>query len=101
MGKIAILPKELDAGSLSRHLLVERSMPANYMADYSILGILVDRLDEAIRLLGQHRFDIIVKNQCGEIAVNGPGQVRELFRILQSGGLDFGVADLADGIYQG
>lgn len=76
-------------------------MPLNYMADFSALGILVERLPEAIHLLEKHRFKIVMQNRCAEIVTDGPEQIRRLLHILDSGGFGFGFTDLADSIYQG
>ena len=76
-------------------------MPVDYMNGFSVMGILVDRLPEAIRLLEEHRFQIVVRKHSTEIVTSGLGQLRDLFRILENGGIEFGFADLADRIYQG
>ena len=81
--------------------MVEGAMPVDYMGDFSVLGILVDRLPEAIRLLEEHRFDIVVQKHGTEIVTNGMQQLRDLFRILDNSGIEFGFADLAEQIYQG
>jgi len=101
MGKIAILPKNRDTHDPHRHLLTRRSLPVRYMGDFSIPGILVDRLPEAIRLLEEHRFEIITQNRCSEIVTNDLQHLRELFGVLDNEGIDYGFADLADRIYQG
>jgi hypothetical protein len=101
MGKIALLPKIEKPGDTSRHLLTERSMPVEKMSEFSILGILVDRLPEAIRLLEKHRFELVKQHHCMHVVTSGLQQVRYLLRLLDNSGIDFGIADLADGIYQG
>jgi hypothetical protein len=101
MGKIALLPKKEKPGDCRRHILIERSMPVETMAEFSILGILVDRMPEAVRLLEKHRFELITQHHCMHVATNGLQQLRDLFRALDDGGIDYGFADLADRIYQG
>ncbi len=101
MGKIAILSKEHTGDNRQRQRLTERSMPVDYMGDFSILGILVDRLPDAIRLLEKHRFDIITENRCAEVVTDDLQRMRDLFRVLEDGGFDYGLADVADRIYQG
>ena len=101
MGKIAILPQNRDEHDPHRHLLNRQSLPVYYMGDFSIPGILVDRLPEAIRLLEEHRFDVITHNRCSEVVTNDLQHMRELFSVLKNRGFDYGFADLADRIYQG
>ena len=103
MGNILLLSREGHADDPSRHLLVQQRLPVNYMGDFSILGIQVDRFSDAIRLLEKHRFDIIAQNHCSQAVVvtRGPRQVYELFRILDHSGFDCGFTDLADRMYQG
>ncbi|KPJ78245.1 MAG: hypothetical protein AMJ54_04540 [Deltaproteobacteria bacterium SG8_13] len=93
-----MLSNEQKAGDPARHALVERSMPLEYMGDFSLPAILVDRLPEAIRLLEKHRFDIVVQSRCAEIFTSELRQVLDLFRILDSGGIELGFVDLAEGI---
>ncbi len=101
MGKIALLSRQSEKDEQNRHLTVERAMPVDYMNDFSVLGILVDRLPEATRLLEEHRFQIVVRKHCTEIVTSGIQQLRDLFDTLDNGGIEFGVADLAESIYQG
>ena len=103
MGNILLLPREAQGDDPSRQLLVQQRLPVDYMSDFSILGIRVDRMSDAIRLLEKHRFDIIAQNHCSQAVVvtRGLQQVRELFRILDHSGFDYGFTDLADRIYQG
>ena len=101
MGKIAILPAEAKTGDPGRDLLVERSMPVDYTGDFSLVGILVDRLPEAIQLLETSRFEVIAEQHCTQVVTGGLQQVRDLFRVLDDGGIDYRLADLADRIYQG
>ena len=101
MGKIAILPRRQTGSEPERQRLTERSMPLAYMEDFSILGILVDRLPEAVQLLTTHRFELVTRNRCSEVVTRDLAHVRELFRVLEEGGIHYGFADLADRLYQG
>lgn len=101
MGKIAIISSERAIGNPQRQLLTDQSMPLDYMADFSVLGLLVDRLPEAIGLLEEHRFDIITENRCTKIVTRDLQHTREMFRVLEDGGFGYGFADIADRIYQG
>ena len=103
MGKIAILPRRQTEDEPDRQRLTERSMPLAYMGDFSIPGILVDgdRLPEALQLLAAHRFEVITRNRCAEIVTRDLSHMRELFGVLEKGGIAYGFADLADRLYQG
>ena len=101
MGKIAIISSERTTENQQRQLLTEQSMPVDYMADFSVLGVLVDHLPEAIGLLEKHRFDVITENRCTKIVTRNLQHTRDMFRVLEDGGIDYGFADIADRLYQG
>jgi len=51
MGALAILQKNHQR----RTCLGNKKLPANYMSDYSVLGLVVDRLDAALRVLKEKK----------------------------------------------
>ena len=101
MGRITIISRQQAAEDVKRQQVTEQSMPLDYMGDYSNLGIVVDRLPDAVRLLEQHRFELVTQNQCKQIVTNDLQHLRHLIRVFEDGGVDCGFSDLADGIYQG
>ena len=101
MGKIAIISGERAGTHPDKQRLTEMAMPADYMADFSLLSVLVDRLPEAIRLLENHRFDVITEDRCTKIVTRNLQHTRDLFRVLENGGIDYRFTDIADSIYQG
>ena len=101
MGKIVMLSKGRSADDANQHFLADRLLPVNYMGDFSIPGILVDRLPEAIRLLQDNHFEIVSRARCAEVVTSDLKHMRRLFHVLQDGGIEYGFADLVDRVYQG
>ena len=51
MGALPILQKNQN----QRACLENENLPANYMSDYSVLGLVVDRLDAVLRILKEKK----------------------------------------------
>ena len=99
MARITIVSRhKADEG---RQRLTEQSMPLGYMGDYSIPGIWVERLPEALELLEKHRFDLVALDGRRQVVTDDLQGVRQLFRVLENAGIGYGSADLIDGVYQG
>lgn len=97
MGKIVILPND-------RHLraayMDNARLPAFYMGDYSVLGLLVAPYAEAVRILDQKGYQI-KNNECGaDIDIGAPAQVAEIQQLLKHHGIGAEIADVVDAVYQ-
>jgi hypothetical protein len=78
-----------------------RPLPTFYMSDYSVLGLLVDRPEEAVRVLGEHKFPL-TETDCGaELAIDRPGGLQEMVHLLSAQGLRCEIADVVTEVYQG
>jgi hypothetical protein len=106
MGKIPILSK--DGGKLARDpkqpmacYPLNRPLPLFYMVDYSVLGLLVDELEETVRVLGENNFSVSDETGDLEVTISHPGQLREIIRLLAENGIDCQINDVISGIYQG
>ncbi len=106
MWKLPILAKEKtrsgkDRGQPEACCRLARPLPISYMAEYSVLGLLVDKLEEAVRVLGENRFPVLDAAGDLEVAMNHPGQLHEIVRLLKEHDLECEIADVVSGIYQG
>jgi hypothetical protein len=91
----------LHKNSKQRACLGNNNLPANYMSDYSVLGLVVGRLDAALRVLKEKKFEI-QKNADGfEITIDGAGRMSEIVSLLQQNNIDYAMADIVDQVYQG
>ncbi len=97
MGTLPILQRNTRQPAL----LGNEDLPANYMGDYSLLGLVVKRLDAALRVLRDRKFEVRKKLDGFEIIVDGAGRMSEIVNLLQQNGIDFALADIVDQVYQG
>jgi hypothetical protein len=101
MGKLQILPKEVDLAAVDLPHLSGACLPICYMSDYSVLALLVDKFQESVRLLEDHRYFLSKSFPVVEVFIENAEQMRKMFRQLKTGGIDFTLTDIADQIYQG
>jgi hypothetical protein len=106
MGTIRILSRkrfyaDRELESFSGSYLSESSLPFFYMSDYSVLGLLVDDLPLAVRVLknGSITLGGIGHNQ--ESATIRSGDFLRTVQLLHEMGVGYDVADVVHGIYQG
>jgi len=97
MGVLPILQKN----SNLRACLANKNLPANYMSDYSVLGLLVGRLDAALRILKEKKFEVQKKADGFEITIDGAGRIPEIISLLQQNSIEYAMADIVDQVYQG
>ena len=76
-------------------------MPANYMSDYSVMGLVVGRLDAALRVLKEKKFKIQKKADGFEITIDDAGRMSEIVSLLQQNSIDYAMTDIVDQVYQG
>ena len=106
MWRVPVLAKErnpfgADQGKPRRFQGLCRPLPTFYMSDYSVLGLLVDRPEQAIRILGEHKYPL-TEDDCGaEVAIDHPKRLQELVRLLSAQGLGCEIADVVTEVYQG
>ena len=84
-----------------RECLKNRNLPANYMSDFTVLGILVDRLEAALKILNEHNFEVLGNRDGYQIKIDSTGRMPEISDVLSRGGIDVALADIADQVYQG
>ena len=103
MGTLRLLPKQVSRLGNINPYVTDRSLPAFYMSDYSVLGLLVSNHHEATRILEENGFSVIKKPGSVKVVINNPAHIQEMFRILTRHGIDpdVEIADIVDQVYQG
>jgi len=97
MGVLPILQKN----SNQRACLGNKNLPANYMSDYSVMGLVVGRLDTALRILKEKKYALQKKSDGFEITIDGTGRLSEIVNLLHQNGIDYALTDIVDQVYQG
>lgn len=91
----------LQQGSRTPVCLSNDSLPIFYMNDYSVLGLQVSDLDMAYQVLADQQVAIRRQTDHLEIRIERTGQMPEIVKLLDRNGIDCGITDIADQIYQG
>jgi len=76
-------------------------LPANYMSDYSVMALVVGRLDAALRVLKEKKYEVQEKADGFEITIDSAGRMPEIVSLLQQNSIDYTMADIVDQVYQG
>ena len=97
MGKILIIP---DTPKSRSSYMENHRLPAFYMGDFSVLGLLVAPYGEAVRILDEKGYPVR-ENGCGaDVGITGPAQVAEIRRLLHESGIGAEMADIVAAVYQ-
>ncbi len=97
---MGVLPL-IEKNSKQRLCLDNHNLPANYMEDYSVIALVVSRLEAVLRVLKEKRFDVRRHANGFEIAFDGAGRLSELVKLLQQNRIDYTLTDIVDQVYQG
>ena len=97
---MSILPI-LQQGKSPAVCISNDALPVFYMSDYSILGLLVATLDGARQVLSDHKFSVIDKSDHLEVNIDRVAQMHEITALLDQNGIDCGISDIVDQVYQG
>ena len=97
---MGVLPL-LEKNSKQRICLGNQDLPANYMADYSVMGIVVSQVEAVQEILKEKKFEVRKNADGFEISIDGAGRISELIRLLQQYRIDYTMADIVDQVYQG
>ena len=81
--------------------LSNEDLPNFYMEDYSVLGLLVTNLDRACRVLVHKNYAVCKKSDHLKVEFDGVDQISEIIDLLIQNGIDCGIADIVDQVYQG
>ncbi len=97
MKKIPILSTENE----SRCCLGNEYLPLNYMGEFSLMGIQVRDLSEAVSLLAGGLYPVRM-TECGaEVTVNDAEQLMQILGLFQHSGLAYSLSDVAHQVYRG
>ncbi|MGB3211597.1 MAG: hypothetical protein WBB19_12905 [Desulforhopalus sp.] len=97
MGKIALLP--CDIYSRGRYL-ANRDLPLNYMGDFTLMGFIVDRYQDAITLLTAVGYRLEERQGGTDICFDTPEHLLEIKDILTTNNITCNFGDIADTLYQ-
>jgi len=78
-----------------------KNLPANYMSDYSVMGLVVDRLDAALGILKEKKFEVKKNSDGFKITIDGAGRMSEIAKLLHQNNIDYTLGDIVDQVYQG
>lgn len=97
MPQIALLPCNI----MNRGAYLEsRELPTKYMEDYSLMGFVVDRYQQALHVLSSAGYKIEEQTFGADITVNSPGLIPEIRDLLATHDIRCDISDIADTIYQ-
>lgn len=97
MGKIALLP--CDSNSRGKYL-DNRELPNNYMGDFTLMGFIVDRYQEALTLLTKHGYRLDEQVGGTDICIDTPLDLQEIKALLTTNNMSCDFSDIADTLYQ-
>jgi len=76
-------------------------LPASYMSEYSVLGLVVDKLDQAIRTLSGNGLHVTREVFGAEIDIGNSARISEILEMLLRAGIYCSISDVIDSVYQG
>jgi hypothetical protein len=97
MGTIALLP--CDVNSKAKYL-ASRTLPPNYMEDFSLMGFVVDRYNEALNLLILHSYQLEKQKGGVDIYIHTAEDLQKIRSLLNANNISCDFSDIADSIYQ-
>ena len=97
MAHIPILPADLKSREM---YLSSRTLPVNYMGDYSLMAFVVDRCEEACALLLAEGYRMRQHQYGTVITIEGPAEILEINLLLTSKEINCTFSDIADTLYQ-
>lgn len=97
MGKIALLP--CDINSRGKYL-GNKKLPNNYMADFTLMGFVVDRYQEALTLLTKSCYRLDEQEGGTDIFIDSPLELQEIKALLTANNIRCDFSDIADTLYQ-
>jgi hypothetical protein len=104
--RIPIIPRNIDEsgkalGQCRGSHALTRPLPIFYMSDYSVLGLLVDKLEETFRLIEEGGFSVTDEAGDLEVTIDHCEVLEQIVRLLRENGIQCEFADVVSGIYQG
>ena len=97
MGKIAILP--CDINSRGKYL-DNRALPSNYVEDFTLMGFIVDRYQEALTILTNDSYQLVEQQGGADIYIDSPQDLQQIKTLLRANNIRCDFSDIADSLYQ-
>lgn len=97
MGILALVPCDIHS---REKYIGYRKLPTNYMADFTLMGFVVDRYQEARTLLISAGYSVDEKAGGSDIRINSPRHLMEIKSILTAHNIQCDFSDVADTLYQ-
>jgi len=103
MWKIPIIEQDRGTEETQDSLHDLRSLPDFYMADYSVFGILVDRLEGTMAILEANGYpvEIVEAKRAAEVTVAVSERLWDLLKLLREHRVCCSVGDIIGEIYRG
>lgn len=80
--------------------LENQTLPDNYMGDYTVMGFVVDRYDNAVALLTSCGYQLEEVGECIEVIIDSSTELPLIKNILVDGKIHCEYSDIADTLYQ-
>ncbi len=71
------------------------------MSEYTVLGLVVDKLDQAIQTLSGNGLHVTRQVFGAELEILRPDQLPDVVQILTQAGVYSSISDVIDSVYQG
>lgn len=97
MGKIALLPNDIKNRDI---YLSNKKLPDNYMADFTLMGFVVDLYQEALTLLTLEGYQLEEQMGGADISIDNPMRLQEIKALLIANNIRCDFSDIADTLYQ-
>ena len=97
MPRLPILPNDLD----TTVYLPDSSLPSFYMEDYTVLGLRVGDLAEAVRVLEESGISIYKNSGYSELSFEQRDEIPPIIQLLNANDISCIMADIVEQIYQG
>lgn len=98
MPVLPLIPKTCRHGTPLWH---DCNPPATYMEDYSMIGLRVDPLEDALRILEDYHYTLVQEGPHVEVVFDSSARVPVLVALLRRHGVGCDLSDVIDEVYQG
>jgi hypothetical protein len=98
---LPILPKHGGVEKWCRAHLHNGQLPAFYMGDFSVMGLMVERVGDTIDALQKRGLPIRQDGDLASADIADLGHLKRMLKILDENGVDYQLSDIAHQIYQG
>ena len=101
MGRITVLPRESAFIETESAGVDNASLPLQYMTDYSILALRVDKFAAARSLLEKEHFQLKGTPAGLNVAVEDVASLQNIVQLFETHGINVEFTDIVAQIYQG